>query len=233
MRRQSLPDFYNAAPEAKLEILPSSPRVLGLRGCRIDSIVKMANSYRNESSQSLLSKDALLQRICRHAQESDTIMDSLSSYPTGEELAEVHWRTLVCNVTHDLSKPPPDFSVSYHAWRRTQQWPPLKLGSTEWQLQKPFAQAIGSYNNDKIFGVTENGYVGMFPWTAEARDEIYLLFGGDFPFVLRRLERQGDFQLVGQCYVHGIMEGQIDCTSRPSEAVYLGGPYDSMESAAT
>ena len=78
----------------------------------------------------------------------------------------------------------------------THQFPPLRMGSPGWQLSKPFSNVINSYNSDKIFGRSEKGYVGMFPWTSITKDEIYLLFGGDFPFVLRKLKREGHFQLV-------------------------------------
>lgn len=67
----------------------------------------------------------------------------------------------------------------------------------------------------------------MFPRASEVGDEIYLLFGRDFPFALRKLDQEHYFQLVGQCYVHGIMEGQLDWNAFPSEAVYLAGPYES------
>ena len=226
-RRQRFPNFYNAAPEANLEILQSSSRILGLRGCHIDRIVELANSHRNDSSQAPVTLDSLLQHRRRHIEECEAIMNTLSSYPTGENLAEVRWRNLICNVNYDLTKAPDEFAHSYRAWRRTYQFPPLPRSSPEWKLSKPFANVINSYNSDKIFGRTEKGYVGMFPWTSIPKDEIYLLFGGDFPFVLRKLKRKGDFQLVGQCYIHGIMEGEIDWKSHASEAVYLGGSYDS------
>lgn len=221
-----MPNFCNAAPGAKLDLLPSSARILGLRGCHVDSIVELATSHLNSSSQACNTKDSRLLFIRRHAQASEAIMKNLSSYPTGEDLEEVCWRTMICNVSTDLTRPPNDFADSYRAWRRTYQWPPLPLGSPEWQRAKPFSNALGRYNSDKIFGRTKNGYVGMFPRTSKPEDKIYLLFGGDWPFVLRHLEREGSFQLVGQCYIHGIMEGQINWRSHVSEAVYLGGPYD-------
>ncbi len=53
---------------------------------------------------------------------------------------------------------------------------------------------------------------------------MYVLFGGEFPFLLRKTRRPGYYQLVGQCYVHGIMEGQLDLEKYPAEEVYLAGP---------
>lgn len=46
-------------------------------------------------------------------------------------------------------------------------------------------------------------------WTREARpgDIIRILFGGSVPFLLRPLA-QG-YKLVGACYVHGVMKGEL------------------------
>ena len=72
----------------------------------------------------------------------------------------------------------------------------------------------------------------MFPETPKAGDEVYVPFGGDFPFLLRGLEEKGHFQLVDQCYTHGIMEGQLDWRYYPAEAVCLAGPYEHEPPAA-
>jgi hypothetical protein len=222
-----LANFYNVAPGSNMQVLESSKGVFGLKGCRIDRIAKLANIHLQGLSEALMTKDLLLQQKRLHAEESDAIMDTLGSYPTSEALTEVHWRTLICNVAYDLTRAPPDYEDSYRAWKRTQQYPSLTPASPEWRLQAPFREVIDAYNGDKVFGRTENGYVGMFPRSAKAGDEVYLLYGGDFPFVLRKLEQEGYFQLVGQCYVHGIMEGQLDWKRYPSRNVYLAGPYKS------
>ncbi|PVH78411.1 hypothetical protein DL98DRAFT_516747 [Cadophora sp. DSE1049] len=49
----------------------------------------------------------------------------------------------------------------------------------------------------------------------EVGDEVVILFGGVTPFVLRpvplrddKYKGQRSYQLVGECYVHGIMKGE-------------------------
>jgi hypothetical protein len=39
-------------------------------------------------------------------------------------------------------------------------------------------------------------------------DEVYLVLGCSKPVVLRRSDEGNRFTLVGQCYVHGIMDGE-------------------------
>ena len=49
--------------------------------------------------------------------------------------------------------------------------------------------------------------MGMAPYSAHVGDLICVLFGGQTPFVLRKREPEG-YLLVGECYVHGIMDGE-------------------------
>ena len=39
-------------------------------------------------------------------------------------------------------------------------------------------------------------------------DEGCILFGGDVPYILRPTAEDKEFQFVGDCYVHGIMDGE-------------------------
>ena len=60
------------------------------------------------------------------------------------------------------------------------------------------------------FGTTANRYMGLFPRGTRAGDEICVFAGPCVPFVVRPVEGEiGVFQLVGECYVHGIMRGEI------------------------
>lgn len=59
------------------------------------------------------------------------------------------------------------------------------------------------------FVVTKNGYVGVVPNMTKVGDVVAILKGGRVPFVLRRSgERDGAFRLVGECYVHCLMNGE-------------------------
>ncbi|KAI9876544.1 MAG: hypothetical protein M1830_006285, partial [Pleopsidium flavum] len=60
----------------------------------------------------------------------------------------------------------------------------------------------------RVFLVTENGYMGLAPHGTRAGDKICVLLGGDMPVILRP-EWDGRFMLIGECYVHGIMNGEV------------------------
>lgn len=39
-------------------------------------------------------------------------------------------------------------------------------------------------------------------------DLIYILYGCSVPVILRRIEGSDEYKLVGECYVHNMMDGQ-------------------------
>lgn len=58
------------------------------------------------------------------------------------------------------------------------------------------------------FAMTSNGYMGLVPASSEVGDAIYLFSGFSVPFVLRDL-LNGHYALVGDTYMHEIMEDQF------------------------
>lgn len=49
--------------------------------------------------------------------------------------------------------------------------------------------------------------IGVGPLPTKVDDEVWILSGARFPFILRPLEN-GRHELVGEAYVHGIMYGE-------------------------
>ena len=64
------------------------------------------------------------------------------------------------------------------------------------------------------FGITAEGHPGLFPSGTEIGDEIGIILGLDIPVVIRecakanRRRAQQKYLLVGECYVHGLMDGE-------------------------
>jgi hypothetical protein len=56
------------------------------------------------------------------------------------------------------------------------------------------------------FCTTESGYIGMVPQWSRVGDIICLIYGLDVPYVVR--EVGGRFRLVGNSYIHGLMDGE-------------------------
>ena len=69
-----------------------------------------------------------------------------------------------------------------------------------------FHSMIDSLMN-RAFFITADGYMGL--GSPELGDEVWVLFGGDTPFILRpSVTDPGCHQLIGSCYVHGLMDGE-------------------------
>ena len=78
-----------------------------------------------------------------------------------------------------------------------------------------FMGAASSATYKRRLFFTQEGYICLAPKGARVGDQIYLLFGAEVPYVLRR---KGDglqtFEVVGECYCHGIMEGEMLAAGR-------------------
>ena len=55
---------------------------------------------------------------------------------------------------------------------------------------------------------TAAGYIGMVPITAQTGDRIGLFKGGKVPLILRQVGDGSSWQLIGECYIHGVMQGE-------------------------
>jgi hypothetical protein len=58
------------------------------------------------------------------------------------------------------------------------------------------------------FFVTHKGYMGLGPRSMQPGDEVFIFSGADVPFVLRKSVLE-EHRLVGEAYVHGIMDGEV------------------------
>jgi hypothetical protein len=54
--------------------------------------------------------------------------------------------------------------------------------------------------------VTAKGYIGLGPPEVQDGHLVTVLLGGQVPFILSK--QQEKFRLVGECYVHGLMDGE-------------------------
>ncbi|KAF1996938.1 hypothetical protein P154DRAFT_607356 [Amniculicola lignicola CBS 123094] len=72
-----------------------------------------------------------------------------------------------------------------------------------------YMAALGDTLHGWKFVITKRGYVGVVPNIASVGDVVVILKGGRVPFVLHASEtRFGALRLVGECYIHSIMNGE-------------------------
>jgi hypothetical protein len=61
---------------------------------------------------------------------------------------------------------------------------------------------------ERAFFTTKNGSIGIGPPAIQPDDVVVILFGGRAPFILRSTDVDGEYHLIGDCYVDGIMHGE-------------------------
>jgi hypothetical protein len=86
----------------------------------------------------------------------------------------------------------------------------------EKEIATEIQNAINRASWNRVFFITESGRFGLGPVGTRPGDEVFTLLGGHVPFVLRRVggdfERGGEhekYQLLGESYVHGVMDGEF------------------------
>ncbi|KAI9880355.1 MAG: hypothetical protein M1830_003966 [Pleopsidium flavum] len=60
---------------------------------------------------------------------------------------------------------------------------------------------------NRCFFITPAGYMGWAPKDAQQGDQVCLFSGSDIPYLIRPRNSQA-FQLIGACYIHGLMNGK-------------------------
>jgi Heterokaryon incompatibility protein (HET) len=74
--------------------------------------------------------------------------------------------------------------------------------------ERRFSQAFQVVQRGIHFFQTSNEYIGMCRPSAKPCDLVFLLEGGKVPYILRKNDDE-TYTFVGECYVHGVMQGQL------------------------
>ncbi|KAH8821389.1 heterokaryon incompatibility protein-domain-containing protein [Xylogone sp. PMI_703] len=141
--------------------------------------------------------------------EVDDIILNRESYITGEPLSEVLWRTLSGNQGMRPHIAPDEFGDQYSQLRAD-----ITNGRSDLYSNlddaNEFMRRILPVNLTYKLCETKDGLVGMMPLDTQVGDSVFVFNGSRMPFVLRRCtDVEGRYQIIGGCYVHGMMKGEI------------------------
>ncbi|KAL2045707.1 hypothetical protein N7G274_002138 [Stereocaulon virgatum] len=157
-------------------------------------------------------------------------------YVTGEDLEDAYWQTLIAGYNPGVSRLRDKDRIKAHylAWTRhslrhayLRRLPSpafefaltlilvLSLGWILFRflicLPKPaapheFKEMMGNAANRRLFR-TEHHYIGLAGDAVQAGDLVVICRGGKLPLIARK-DKPESIKLVGDCYVHGIMQGE-------------------------
>jgi len=157
--------------------------------------------------------------------DADNGMDPFASLPHDKmypiwdiSVVEAFWRTLVKNqdeIGREASSEmgPACFEPWFKAMSGSvsHMLEALAHGQSDESRQRPeplFNDLVHMACNGTRMARTSRGFIGTVPRGAKVGDRIVVLYGGQTPFVLRRDEERDMYRLVGDCYVHGLMQGE-------------------------
>jgi hypothetical protein len=139
-------------------------------------------------------------------------------YTSTEQFLNFWWRLAICDLhmssRWEVSRASSGFGSFYLDQTITEpfssdiekpyfvlQEDPLQRKQTE------YLQSLLEYSTIMAFCRTEKRYLGWVPPYAHSYDRICLFEGDAVPWVIRP-RSDGTFQLVGEAYIHGIMDGE-------------------------
>lgn len=166
----------------------------------------------------------------------DLVMQSLgdSYLPTGQSKEDAFWRTLVADVAtyavggdRTFARPAPNmYGAYYNCWmdgfvgiesayasyKATGGGMPVPL--SDWIRQSAFWVNDAQFRcMSRRIAISRNGFMGLVPPETKPGDHIAIIPSISTPYIIRpvpkiRVKDRKDFCLVGECYVHGLMDGQ-------------------------
>ena len=156
-------------------------------------------------------------------------------------LFEAFWHTLVAGKDHsNFAKAPDEFAPIFALLFDTttgsspsfpdQSSIPTKRRLTIENLQvrrpaRTYRQmqiAMKAAVQRRRLGMTTQRYLGLFPRGTEPGDQVCVFTGGWVPFVIRRNQARDEYQLVGECYLHDIMDDEVyDMRDLQTGEIYL------------
>jgi len=180
----------------------------------------------------LFNTDDLQFKIYRWARSLEALRLKCEGQSSPSATIEALWRTLCANkagpmpfggVWQDLRLTsldgpsllaPQEYAKSYEAWCAMNMADPHDVAANHSvdlfirrENLKQWQAAMLRSAKNRRFGITMSGRMLLGPRDVVPGDVVCVLHGGDVPFVLR--PRGGNrYSLVGECYVHGLMDGE-------------------------
>lgn len=154
-------------------------------------------------------------------QEAAQIVERLEYVTRSRQVdGSAFWKTLSADMTPEGGPAPPSFGDEYH---KVLEYLRL-LDSCDYDLLKvssmPDAKELEAFSNDSVFVdawfraafqrkfcSTKQERIGLVPRGTLKSDLVAVFMGADVPFVLRATGADG-YELIGECYIHGIMKGE-------------------------
>ena len=223
---------YRAAgdSQARIRRTTEDPNTLKIAGFRIDKVKECGypllryapkdniagNTYRRMNVSNYNYTTHMYLEQARWMQWERVAL-KLESYPDGEDPFEAYVRTLSGGLDLREDQSLHDLKFFYQAylrmWDCLQQTGPIYCNA---EASKDicthfvwYRDAVENVAYGRLLFTSENGYMGLAPPSTRAGDLVCVLLGGRTPYILRP-DGKGYYRLIGECYVHGQMNRNMN-----------------------
>lgn len=198
----------------------SDPCLLRVQAIQVDDIHHKFREFLPAGKSSTPS-DAIAPTIKDTWQEILAMSKEYNLADSPENLFDNYWKTLTTKT-----KFVPKMSQGHQPCHAADFWSKLYEGTNERAPEirgahpncpkgelRWYRHRVNLNSTGRNFIVTTAGRMGWAPSSSEEGDKIYILKGGCVPFILRaqpgeRGASTSRYALFGECYVHGIMNGE-------------------------
>jgi hypothetical protein len=193
-----------------------SPRILNPEGkkakyveCLVDGNVEHCELRRELFRKA---RDKLLKGVPNYH-----LRRTIPHYPTPADFQDAYYRTVLTDRTASQQRATPGYIAACMMDLETIERAAVVLPSDVLPdvpvqqrcaaFQEDFIAAIEASLQFRTLFVTQTGYIGLGPTTMEPNDVVCVVLGCSVPVVLR-MEAPNRHVLIGECYMHGIMNGE-------------------------
>jgi hypothetical protein len=207
---------FSACGTNQLQLETSAEdRIICLTGILVDEVSQVNDVYYAREDESI-DGCRLLETIKSaeqlvHDNQRTNPKALPKAYPGRGRWKSAQWRTMVGDLVMDEF--PLERAKSAHEADFENLCTLLAQGEQDFAPNILFESICGMIPNHAFF-ITKTGYIGIGPPNTQPGDQVWIFYGGKVPFIMRRsssvgakIERSG-MQLIGDAYVHGIMDGE-------------------------
>lgn len=192
-----------ASGNSVIEVSYRGGGVLSVTGTRVATVQHAERMKKDKGTEGLIRE---IRRVA-----PDNILRR--SYVAGDSLLAAYCHTICASEFRDMHMPPrrdlPQFQQSKEflfaiLQRAEKRIPDYHSPGTE---GKKFLSAAKFYCAERSFIETREDYIGLAPRIAQPGDQVCILLGCNKPMLLRPAS-DFQYQVIGACYIHGLMRGE-------------------------
>jgi hypothetical protein len=189
---------------------PRDPSVLSVVGTHVDTIARIFDNI------DLRTTSSTMLRILKDLHQA--IGEDKAASTAGERAIAM---TLIAGTDFLNRRPGPTNALEmYEIWRsyveETGHWPSSlgNLGLTQrtitdmTRVAAEYDLAFENACHHRSIFITKQGRLGIGPQTMREGDTVAILYGCQWPVILRSLQHLDEFEVHGVSYIHGVMYGE-------------------------